>query len=269
MKEEILKNEQYKNSKNFDARILIHSKYGTNKTPWPIWLFHLYNFKNNAKIIEFGCGNGLIWKVNSFRINPHWNIILSDFSQGMIESAKQFIGPVAGITYQIIDLSEYRVNDVTYTNVIANHMLYHLHNREAAIEKIYRMLEIDGEFYCSTIGMENMKEMKQLIAEYTGNENYLQVLGDISNRFSLENGEEQISTYFKNVKKIEFEDALEITDSADLVNYVFSCNNLKPGIIVLPEEQREDFKKFIDKKMLETGKIHITKSSGTFIAKKE
>lgn len=266
MHDGILKNNQYKNSENFNARILIHSKYGTNKTPWPIWLFNLYKFENNATIIEFGCGNGLIWKVNSFRINSNWNILLSDFSQGMIESAKKLIGPAGNIKYQVIDLGEYSVTEKKYTNVIANHMLYHLDNREAALEKIFEMLELNGEFYCSTIGMENMKEMKELINRFTGNDKYSEALGDISNRFSLENGEEQLIRYFKKIKRIEFEDSLEITDSTDLVNYVFSCNNLKPGIIILPEDQKDDFKEFLDKEMAKTGKIHITKSSGTFIA---
>lgn len=103
-----LKENQYNNSSKFAARVMIHGKYGTNKTLWPIWLFNQYQFGAEEKIIEFGCGTGLLWKVNSFRVNPSWKIELTDFSQGMIDAAKAYIGEaVPGIQYRVVDLSEY------------------------------------------------------------------------------------------------------------------------------------------------------------------
>lgn len=265
-----LEDKQYSNSAKFNARVLIHSKYGINKTPWPIWLFNQYDIPENAHIIEFGCGNGLIWMANSFRINPSWNIVLSDISKGMIESAKEAIKiNTNNITYEVIDLTDYIVKPEEFDRVIANHMLYHIENRNEAIEKIHAILKPDGIFYSSTIGQNNMIEMKELINEFTGTDNYSQVLGNISDRFSLENEKEQLEKYFSKVEKSEYIDSLEITDTMDLVNYVLSCNDLNPGVQVLPEEQKNDFKKFLDKKIDKNGSIHISKSSGTFISKKQ
>src|SRR5659263_343115 len=195
MEDNNLKEKQYNTADKYNARILIHAKYGTNKTPWPIWLFSLYHFANHARIIDFGCGNGLLWKVNSFRIDKDWQIELRDFSQGMIDSARNYIGPSqAKINYRVVDLSQYPAGNEKYTNIIANHMLYHIEDREKAIRTIFDILEPGGEFYASTVGTGNMLEMKLLIREYTGNDNYSIALGNITDRFSLENGAAQIHT---------------------------------------------------------------------------
>jgi 2-polyprenyl-3-methyl-5-hydroxy-6-metoxy-1,4-benzoquinol methylase len=270
MEDNNLKEKQYNTADKYNARILIHAKYGTNKTPWPIWLYSLYHFGDHARIIDFGCGNGLLWKVNSFRINKDWQIDLTDFSQGMIDSARSYIGPSpADICYKVVDLSQFAVGNTKYTNIIANHMLYHIEDREKAIRTIFDILEPGGEFYASTVGLGNMQEMKQLVREFTGNDNYSIALGNITDRFSLENGAAQILTAFDDVEMIEYPDALEITDANDLVNYVFSCNDLAPGIQVLPEDQREAFTCFAEDKIARDGKIKISKSSGTFIAGKK
>ena len=270
MKESELKDKQYVNAERYKARILIHAKYATNKSLWPIWLFSLYHLEDNARIIEFGCGNGILWKANSFRINKSWHIELTDFSQGMIDSARAVIGPEhENISYRIVDLSNFAAGAQRYTNIIANHMLYHIDDREKAFRTIYDILEPHGEFCASTIGLNNMIEMKALVKDYTGNDNYSQVQGSIADRFSLENGAEQMSLVFDEVEKFEYIDSLEITDTGDLVNYILSCNDLVPGIIVLPEEQRDEFASYIDKIMKKKGKIHITKTSGTFIARRK
>jgi 2-polyprenyl-3-methyl-5-hydroxy-6-metoxy-1,4-benzoquinol methylase len=264
-----LKDKQYDSAEKYNARILIHARYGTNKCPWPIWLFSQYHFGVHANIIEFGCGNGLLWKVNSFRVGSGWQIQLTDFSQGMIEAAKSLIGPSQqNIRYQVADLSQYQPNADKFTNILANHMLYHIDDRERAIHAIHDMLEPGGEFYASTIGMDNMHEMKDLVESYTGNDNYSRMQGNIASRFSLENGAGQLAAAFSSVERIEYPDALEITDANDLADYVISCNDLSGGIQVLPEDQRDGFVQHISRIMGNEGKIHITKSSGTFIARK-
>jgi 2-polyprenyl-3-methyl-5-hydroxy-6-metoxy-1,4-benzoquinol methylase len=260
---------QYADPERFNARIRIHAKYGTNKTPWPIWLFSLYHFPEHARIIEFGCGNGLIWKVNSFRISHDWQIELTDFSSAMIESARSAIGPDwQNISFHVVDLSDYSSEARRYTNILANHMLYHIDDRSKALNAIYEALEPKGEFYASTVGLDNMLEMKKLVRGFTGNDNYALVQGNITDRFSLENGIAQLAAFFEDIRVVEYPDSLEITDTSDLVEYVLSCNNLVKDIQVLPEEQKDDFARYVDAKIKKDGKIHITKSSGTFITRK-
>jgi ubiquinone/menaquinone biosynthesis C-methylase UbiE len=264
-----LRENQYNTSAKFAARVMIHGKYGTNKTLWPIWLFNQYQFAEEERIIEFGCGTGLLWKVNSSRVNPSWKIELTDFSQGMIEAAKAYIGvSVPGIKYRVVDLAEYKVGEDRYTHVIANHMLYHVVDREKAIRTIYEILEPGGELLASTVGLDNMQEMKQLVSEFTGNDNYAYVQGNIAENFSLENGADQLAAVFDKVEWMNYEDSLEITDATDLANYVVSCNDMIPGVEVLPESGKADFERFAGERILRDGMIRVTKASGFFRAKK-
>ena len=266
MEENALKAKQYNNDQRFNARILIHTKFGVNKTPWPIWLFSQYSFSQDERIIELGCGNGLLWKVNLFRVDKKWEITLTDFSQGMIDAAKNGIGDNQ-IQYKVLDITSFQDKN-KYTKAIANHMLYHIEKRDVALQNIYNSLEDNGILYASTVGNDDMKEMNQIISEYTGNNNYKIAKGSITESFSLENGSEQLAKYFPFVEKRIYEDSLEITDAEDFTNYVLSCNNLKPGIIVLEEPEKDNFMKYIQNILNNNKSIHITKSSGTFIAKK-
>ena len=266
MENNSLRSTQYVNDQKFNARIVLHTKYGVNKTPWPIWLFSQYSLTENERIIEFGCGNGLLWKVNSFRVNQNWDITLSDFSQGMIDAAKESIGNDK-ITYKVIDMSTF-VDDKKYTKAIANHMLYHVEKRDKAIQNVSSILDDNGILYASTVGNDDMKEMSEIISGFTGNNNYKEAKGSITESFSLENGSEQLKKYFEKVDKKIYEDSLEINSAADLANYVLSCNDLKPGITVLKNEEKEEFVKYLKRIIDRQGKIHITKSSGMFIASK-
>jgi len=262
-----LKTTQYGDAQKFSARILIHAKYGTNQTPWPIWLFNQYRFPADAKICEFGCGNGLVWKANAFRLDPCWKITLTDFSSGMVESAKAAIGETpAHIDYRVFDLATDHAEEAAYTNVLANHMLYHIRDRAAAIANLRFCLRPGGELYASTVGEGNMVEMRALMREFTGNNAYAESIGTITDEFSLENGAAQLASCFREVRLVRYEDSLEITDAVDLVNYIYSCNGLKPGVEVLSETERDEFERFVAERIAKTGSFHVTKDSGTFIA---
>jgi SAM-dependent methyltransferase len=269
-----LRDAQYASSGRFDARVRIHAKYGTNKTPWPIWLFSQYRFPSAARIIEFGCGNGLLWKVNAFRIDPDWRITLTDFSDGMLDSAKAATAGIQGsFDYRVVDVSSFDTCAAYYDVAVANHMLYHIADRADAIMRMRNCLRASGAsrdtgiLYASTVGEGNMEELKELVREFTGNDSYAQVISSITDSFSLENGAAQLGSAFGDVDRIDYEDSLDITDADDLVDYVLSCNDLKPGVTVLAAEQREDFKSYVDFKMRTSGRIHVTKSSGTFVAR--
>ena len=64
----MLKDKQYIDSSNYNARILLHCKFSTNKYPRAFWIFDKIDRIESAKILEIGCGNGLIWKLNADRI---------------------------------------------------------------------------------------------------------------------------------------------------------------------------------------------------------
>jgi ubiquinone/menaquinone biosynthesis C-methylase UbiE len=95
--------EQYKTAENLNARSRLHS-YNTSKTDWNNWCFSQMQIPNKARILELGCGTGEFWYKNIHYLKNDWNIILSDFSKGMLENAKNRLEQADfNFTYEEID----------------------------------------------------------------------------------------------------------------------------------------------------------------------
>jgi ubiquinone/menaquinone biosynthesis C-methylase UbiE len=159
--QEYLKNDQYRDSSNLDARASIHQRFSTNSYGWFRWVFDvLVKLPENARILELGCGNGLLWKENASRIPAGWNITLSDFSSGMLDAAWRNL-VVTGHAFQFkeIDAQSIPYEDETFDAVIANHMLYHVPDRPKGIAEIRRVLKPGGCLFATTVGKDHMQEM--------------------------------------------------------------------------------------------------------------
>jgi len=260
--------QQYATADKFKARIYLHANFSTNKYPWPLWVFDQIHAGDHANVLELGCGNGLLWMANAGRIPAHWNITLSDYSEGMLDATRKSLEQVShDFTYEAIDAHSIHYPDHTFDTVIANHMLYHLSDRPKGLSEIARILKPGGSFYATTIGSNNMLEMKQLMRQFDPDTNYDRVLGSIEANFSLDNGQAQLERYFDSVEVRYYEDGLVVTEADAIVNYVLSCNGLQDDEIVLAPDRAEEFRSFVAAVMEETGSIRITKESGIFVGR--
>ena len=145
--QQYLKSDQYRDSSNLDARVMIHQRFSTNPYGWFKWIFDtLLKLSENAKILELGCGHGLLWKENIGRIPAGWHITLSDLSSGMLDAAWRNL-VVSGRAFQFkeIDAQSIPFEDEAFDAVIANHMLYHVPDRPKAIAEIKRILKQAGD----------------------------------------------------------------------------------------------------------------------------
>lgn len=80
---------QYATSNNLNTRISIHDKYSTNKIGFRNWIVSNYRIDKGMKVLELGCGTGDMWKNRDSLINLCSQLVLSDFSEGMVESTKK------------------------------------------------------------------------------------------------------------------------------------------------------------------------------------
>jgi SAM-dependent methyltransferase len=262
-----LKEHQYNDSSKFNDRIYLHSKFSTNKYPWPLWIFDNIDKTRNAKVLELGCGTGLLWKTNANRIPGDWDITLSDFSEGMLHDAiKNLDGFTQNLKYEVIDAEQIKYPDSSFDIIIANNMLYHLPDVRQAISEICRVLKQTGKFYSTTMGCNDMKEIRDIIKEFNPSSKHNESVGLLRENFSLENGEQQLKASFNEVKLIRREDSLEITESDPLIKYFLSCNGIAGNKVSLNEDSQRKFKEFLDRKINANGKIHISKDSGMFIS---
>jgi ubiquinone/menaquinone biosynthesis C-methylase UbiE len=264
-----LKEQQYSNADKFNARIYLHAKFSSNTYLWPLWVFDQIDKIKHAKVLELGSGNGLLWMANANRIPLDWDITVSDFSEGMLNAARKNLSSIDNhIQFETVDAEKIDYPDDTFDIVIANHMLYHLSNRREALSQIKRVMKQNGTFYATTIGMNNMLEMKQLVKEFDAHSNYDQMLGTLESKFSMDNGQEQLNGVFEDVKLIRYENSLHVNEPEALVNYVLSLKGLEADMTAIDPNKTEAFKEFINRKMIKNGgEIVISTESGIFIAK--
>ena len=248
---------QYKDSTNLQARSSLHQRFSANKYGWQSWVFDHFDLPAGCRILELGCGPGTLWLDNLSRIPIGWEILLSDFSVGMLEAARQNLSSHRQFQFKVIDAQSIPLEDGYFDAVIANHMLYHVPNRPAALAEIRRVLKPAGRLYASTGGYQHLVELAGLVGRFN---HAVASWGMDTNSFILENGIAQLSPWFNEVKLYRYENCLEVTEAAPLVDYILSG---RPRI--QPERQSE-FREFIAHELeAQAGSFHVTIDTGLFV----
>ncbi len=258
--QQYLKNDQYRDSKNLDARIELHRRFSTNSYGWFKWVFDtLVKLSADAKILELGCGHGLLWKENADRIPSGWDITLSDLSSGMLDSVWRNL-VVTGRNYKFkeIDAQQIPFADETFDVVIANHMLYHVPDRAKAFAEIKRVLKPGGRLIATTVGENHMNET-HIWEKRASREN---LCGPFTSSFTLENGLEQLKAFFSQITIIRYPDNLRVTEVEPIIAYI--CSMIRATD--LSEDEITKIKLDLEAELKEKGEIFITKSSGLFEA---
>ena len=260
--QQYLKSDQYRDSSNLDARVVIHQRFSTNPYGWFKWVFDaLLKLPEHAKILELGCGHGLLWKENMGHIPAGWNITLSDLSSGMLDAAWRNL-VVSGRAFQFkeIDAQSIPFEDETFDAVLANHMLYHVPDRPKAIAEIKRVLKPGGHLIATTVGENHMKEMMDWLRQV----HISKVWESFANPFTLENGLDQLKPYFSQIVLSHYEDNLLVTEVEPVMAYLRSSIRA----VELSDDELINLQHDLEKELKENGNIFITKDSGLFEAVK-
>ncbi len=255
-----LLHDQYKDASRLNARIQLHARFSVNKYGWHRWVFDQFRLKPGSRILELGCGPGLLWTINLSRMSDTWEVTLSDFSAGMLREARQKLSrSQRAFQFQLIDAQAIPFDDASLDVVIANHMLYHVPDRPRALAEIRRVLKTDGILYASTVGETDLQEIGDLIRQVDASFRW----GVATSSFSLENGAAQLTPYFPAVMLYRYEDALVVTEAQPLVDYILSGQVGR----VLVGEKLERLQALIEQELAAHGAIHISKDSGLFAAR--
>src|SRR5215211_1301660 len=254
--QQYLKNDQYKDSSNLDARVAIHDRFSTNPYGWFNWVFDtLMKLPARARILELGCGHGILWKSVADRIPVGWDITLSDLSSGMLDAAWRNL-VVTGRAFQFkeIDAQSIPFEDETFDAVIANFMLYHVPNRPKTPQEIKRVLKPGGTLIAATVGDNHLKEMMDYLQQvHLGN-----IWESYANPFTLENGLKQLQSVFNNISLSRYEDGLNITEIEPIMAYIRSSMRSTE----LSEDELVTVRANLEQELKEKGRIFITKDSG-------
>jgi len=246
---------QYKTSKHLNTRISIHDKYSTNPQSFGDWIVSHYQIPGGAKVLELGCGTGSMWINNLHLLRDSAQLILTDFSTGMLETAR---GNVVSdsVSFQQVDIQNIPYPDNSFDVVIANMMLYHVPDLHKGLLEVRRVLKNCGSFYCATYGIHGIMEyITELLPD-------MNVSGSIGTTFTLQNGEDSLSRHFSHVQRLDRDDGLAITNIEDFADYIYSLSGLSniervPRAAVIAALERR----------MENGVLHVPKEYGMFICK--
>ncbi|WP_234122205.1 MerR family transcriptional regulator [Clostridium hydrogenum] len=255
--------EQYITDEKLNSRLRFHS-YNINKTDWTNWCFNEMKFSNKSRILELGSGTGDFWYSNSKNVKDSWDITVSDFSEGMLLSAKDNLKDINHkFSYKQIDVQDIPYEDESFDIVIARHMLYLVPDIEKAIREMKRVLVKGGTLYITTNSCMAMAELNELI------KNFDFKLGLHTNgmcdRFDLENGYPLLKKYFDEVKVDILEGKIVIDDAELIASY--KASTIK-GSSMLVGNKRREFTKYLENYIKEKGKLAITTKAGIFKAVK-
>ena len=257
-----LLNHQYKDAKNLNARIRLHALFSTNPQGIHAWMFDQFDLPEHGTLLELGCGPGTLWQENPHRVPAGWRIRLTDFSPGMVAAARQNLTGRDQFTFELVNAQSIPYDEASFDAVMAHYMLYHVPDRQKALAEIARVLKPGGHFFAMTVGENHLLELFEMLHEFDPDEE-----SRLSpTPFLLENGADQISTFFTSTELRRYEDSLAITETGPLVDYILSSFRL--GQNMTGEAKIAALRANLDARLAREGIIRVQKHSGMFMAVK-
>lgn len=252
---------QFSNDKNLAMRIDFYKKYTTNKYKFSDWLFDKYDFKEDISILELGCGNGSHWEGRIEKLPKGCKLILSDFSDGMLNLVEEKYSSIENVSFRKIDIQSIPFEDNSFDVVIANHMLFHVPNLNKALLEVQRVLKKDGYFYSATDGNGGMRPfLHEAIKQFDPeSEAFTEQLP-----FNLQNGCEILSKFFTSVERFDYENVLAITKTEDLMEWLKSTSTISG----FSEENLVNLYNYFENIRVKDGAINIPRETGVFVSVK-
>ena len=215
-----LRDVQYADAANLDARARLHRKYG--RGDWMDWVAARLPWRDGLRVLELGCGPGWLWEAAGRR-EPAvaLDLTLTDLSPGMVDEAvgrARGAGPGWTVRGQTADASALPFADGSFDVVVACHMLYHLPHPALGVGEIARVLAEDGLALIATNGRENLAALFALRAEVWPGA----PVDPVSWRFGIETGGPMLEEAFAELALERYDDDLVAADPADVVAYITS-----------------------------------------------
>lgn len=251
--------EQYRDDANLGTRIGLHSRYSVNSYGWHSWVFDQLPALEDRRVLEIGAGTGDLWLLNADRVPASTHVLLTDRSAGILASTWSRVSARRPDWLALrADMHDLPFPDEAFDVVVANHVLYHASDVGHAVAEMARVLRPGGRLVCSTNGQRHMRELDELaaatISSWTPDRS--------AEVFGLENGEEHLDRRFRDIERLDYADALEVTEAQDLLAY--SVSLLSPTTV--DRSEQEAFLRAARERIAGWGHFFVEKQSGLFRA---
>jgi SAM-dependent methyltransferase len=258
-----LREHQYKDPTNLNARIALHAKYSRADVPWFDWLVGQVDWPEGGRVLEVGCGTGLLW-VSAAPLLPRLHLTLTDLSEGMVETASAAVADLPGVELaeaRTCDAQDLPFGDHTFDVMVADHMLYHVPDPRRAAAEFARVLRPGGVLLAATNGPRHLDAVAEVSRAALG----WSSLDFVDARFGRSTGEEILGTAFSSVIWHLHPSTMICTDPADVLAFIAAS----PAGQDAAPEQRVALEEAVAARFAkEGGQMTITKESGCFVAKR-
>jgi len=127
--------ENYKTDSNLMKRAALHEKYSTNPFGFFNWIMSNYQIKPNSRVLELGAGNGSMWKEHLELVHK-CEFVMTNFSEGMIEAAKNQTGEHGQVEFFTKVLQPYGVEDKLNKRFTLQNVEAMLRKQFASVERL-------------------------------------------------------------------------------------------------------------------------------------
>jgi SAM-dependent methyltransferase len=252
--------EQYKDSGNFRKRTALHARFGTNRYSFYRWVFDQFELASVRAMLELGCGPGALWQQNVDRLPARTQIVVSDFSAGMVREARANLGQRSEAAHFCqLDAGVLPFKNGSFDALVAMLMLYHVDDRPAAFAEIRRVLRTGGTLYASTMGRAHLRELRDIAGRIFGPSR----VTSAAERFGLETGYDQLKSAFGSVELRRYRSSMHVTESQPVIDYFLSTARMR----AVPAELLEKLRSEVDREIAEQGGLAVSSDLGLLVAR--
>ena len=255
------------------VRVQTHKLYTRPPVDFPAWVLDHVTWHGDEQVLDVGCGSGAYVGSLCGRLAQEGCVLAGDVSGGMLRDVAAKSLPT-NVVLLNADAMRLPLPDGCCDVVLANHMLYHVPQMEAAVMEFHRVLQPGGYLLAATNARDAMQafvtEMERAGRALGCPGVTLPVSPHV--RFTLENGWTTLSPCFPDVAQDLVESALVFSDAAPAVAYIDSLRPMyEPWLPdgMAWETLIEQVERQIRAQIAARGAYRVAKTAGVFIATRE
>jgi ubiquinone/menaquinone biosynthesis C-methylase UbiE len=253
----------YSSQERLAVRVHTHALYTQPQTDYTSWVLDQMAWRGDETAIDVGCGSGAYVAAVSERAGRY---VACDLSFGMLAQQAQ-----PGRRRVNLDAQRLPFARDSAEIILANHMIYHIPDQDAACREFSRVLKPGGTLIAATNSQHTLRDLRLLLDETAVALGSAPIYGPTNTmiNFTLENGAALLSQYFGRVARHDLSSALVFDDPQPLLDYISSMQDWHQDRLsadISWEAFMTALRARLDTRLRSDGLIRIGKKTGVFYA---
>ncbi len=245
--------EQYATDSNLAIRIRTHELYTEPKLDFTAWVLDQIEWRGDEWVVDVGCGAGAYGEAVQAR-TLHY--VAGDLSHGMLQT-------IVAPSRVNLDAQRLPIVGGSVDVLLANHMLYHVPDKERALAEFARVLRPDGVLLAATNSAQNMLELGELLERVAARLGAA-TLPPAPLNFTLENGGAVLRRHFALVERIDLPSALVFREAQPVIDYVATSPRFLGGFDGDDELPWCVLRELVEAEIAARGTFRVHKLTGVF-----